>query len=263
MTLQEAQSILWPRANYAPSLMVAGALGKAKKDYGVHEGVVLDFGALRADPTTDEVQIFTPAGWVKFDQGNRRHLTQANAYSRVGPGWSYGNNSVHNHARIWFEQVYGRKPTERESFDLQYNGNWFNELKAKAAAGVTEERPPDTTPVPVPVPRPTPPTPTPAPTPQPIPPKPSPPPILPIPSPPVKPILPPVSTTASLTPANTRVEELRTIAQQVGVPDSIAHFLSDHAWRLTKPLFVDLLKTYRLMRKTAGDSREIPTEDKD
>lgn len=251
-TLEEVKSTLWPRATYSASLMVAGAVGKAKKAFGTYNsGKTLDYGAVTEFPL-DGVVIFTPAGWVRYDPSSSRHRTLANSFSRVGAGWSFGNNSVHNHARKWFEDVYGREPNEMENFDLQYDGAWFNLLKSKAEAGVKEERPgekpidkptdkpkedkpkeePKTDPKPDP-------TPTPTPTPTPI----------------------PVVPSNILSPLSIRVEELRT---SLGLlPDSSIRsflfiFFNSTTWPIIKPWAIEMLRAYRLWRKSLGDTRELP-----
>lgn len=251
-TLEQVKSTLWPRATYNPSLMVAGAVGKARKAFGFYEGEkTLDYGALTTSHKKEEgALIYTPVGWTVYNPKSSRHRTLANSFSRVGAGWSFGNNSIHNQARTWFEQVYGREPNEMENFDLQYDGAWFNLLKAKAEAGVKEERPvekPGENPTDKPKEdkpkedKPTKPDPTPTPTPNPI----------------------PVVPFNTLSPLSIRVEELRT---SLGLlPDSsIRSFLfilfNSTTWPIIKPFAVEMLRTYRLWRKSLGDTREIPKE---
>lgn len=249
-TLEEVKSTLWPRAKYNPSLMVAGAVGKAKKAFGTYEvDKTLDFGALTIWNKDEGVLIYTPSGWTVYNPKSSRHRTLANSFSRVGAGWSFGNNSVHNQARKWFEEVYGREPNEMENFDLQYDGAWFNLLKAKAEAGIKEERPTD--------------KPADKPIDKPIDPKPDPTPI-PTPTPTPIPVIPPSTTSPNtLSPLSVRVEELRT---SLGLlPDSsIRSFLSilfnPITWPIIKPWAVEMLRTYRLWRKSLGDTRELPKE---
>lgn len=241
-TLEEVKSTLWPRAKYNPSLMVAGAVGKAKKAFGTYgeEGKTLDYGAVTVFP--QGVVIYTPAGWVRYDPSSSRHRTLANSFSRVEAGWSFGNNSIHNQARKWFEQVYGREPNEMENFDLQYDGAWYNLLRAKAEAGVKEERPVDK---PTDKPKEDKPKEEPK-----TDPKPDPTPI-------------PVVPSNTLSTLSIRVEELRTSLGSL--PDSsIRSFLSilfnSTTWPIIKPWAVEVLRTYRLWRKSLGDTREIPKE---
>ncbi len=124
--LAQVQATLWPRASYAPTLMVKGAQGRALAAYGTGpDGTVLDIGALRE--TGGQAEILTPSGWMLYSE--REHRGAANAYARVGPGWSWGNNSIHSSGRGWFANVYGMIPTPMQAFDLQYDGTSWETLK--------------------------------------------------------------------------------------------------------------------------------------
>jgi hypothetical protein len=147
--LAQVQAALWPRANYAPTLMVKGAQSKALAAYGTGpDGTVLDIGALRE--TGGQAEILTPSGWMLYSE--REHRGAANAYNRVGAGWSFGNNSIHSSGRGYFFTVYGVAPTPLQAFDLQYDGAEFKRLQALANAGGTLPPPPSPPVVPPPPP---------------------------------------------------------------------------------------------------------------
>lgn len=164
LPLAQVQATLWPRASYAPDLMVAGAQSKAAAAYGrAPDGSALDVGALRE--LAGEAQVLTPGGWAPYVA--REHHGAASAFNRVGPGWSFGNNSIHSSGRSYFFQVHGVAPTQLQAFDLQYNGAEFRRYQALANAAVALPPPPPPPvlpppPPPVTVPPPPPPPVTPA-----------------------------------------------------------------------------------------------------
>lgn len=139
--LSQVKLTLWTRATYNPSLMVASAVSKAHaawssfgrvSDGRNDDGNILDIGALRE--VNGQAEILIPSGWAIYI--DREHRGAANAYSRVGPGWSFGNNSIHNSGRGWFFTLCGRKPDPLEAFDMQYSGVIFETLKRGANEGV-------------------------------------------------------------------------------------------------------------------------------
>lgn len=139
--LSQVKPTLWPKATYNPSLMVAGAVQKAHaawssfgraSDGRNDDGNILDIGALKE--VAGETQILIPSGWTLYI--DREHRGTANYYSRVGPGWSFGNNSIHNSGRGWFFALCGRKPDPLEACDMQYSGVLFETLKRGANEGV-------------------------------------------------------------------------------------------------------------------------------
>jgi hypothetical protein len=108
-------------------------------------------------------------------------------------------------------------------------------------------------------------------------------PTMPVPAPTPIPQLPPVDQApgmlAPLSPARVRVEELRVILLRItrkawndsppggswlesvaGTTDNLLR--SDAIWSLAKPVAVELLRFYRLMRAAKSDTRVIPTEDR-
>ncbi len=132
--LAQVQATLWPPASYAPTLMVSGAPNKALVAYGRGaDGRILDIGALRE--VNGQAEVLTPGGWVLYV--DREHRGAANAYNRVGAGWSFGNNSIHSSGRGYFFTVFGVNPTPLQAFDLQYDGAEFRRLQALANASVT------------------------------------------------------------------------------------------------------------------------------
>lgn len=224
-TLEQVKSTLWPKAPYTPWL-VKGAVARANEAYGPG----LDVGAIKSH-SNKTVLVLTPAGWAQYNE--KEHLFIANVFNRVGMGWSFGSNSIHNQARAWFEIVHGRKPDEMENVDIQFNRTLFESLKQQA---IGKERPTDPIKPPVNPPSDTKPTPTPTPTPI------------------------PVIRSNTLSPLSIRVEELRSIL--LSIPNiNQSHPLTNQAsWPIIKPIAVEILRTYRLLRRSLGDTRELPKE---
>lgn len=278
---------LWPVGNYQ-GWFVAGAYQRATLAYGTDPktGKAYDVGALRDTPNGAEVR--TPPAWVPYDP--KEHHFIASVYNRVGPGWSFSSNSMHNAGRGWFRIIYGKRPDPMQSVDVQFNKRLYDALRRIAVEGSTEIPPVfDTMPgeVEMPKPRPTP-EPKPQPSPEPVPkpaPKPTPePPVVPpvtpkptpkpVPVPTPKPIPSPTPgpsptppSSSILSPASQRVEELRAIFLNLPITIKLplSHFLiflEPNYWTITKPIAVELLKFYRLLRKYVGDTREIPKEDR-
>jgi hypothetical protein len=230
---------LWPRAPYA-SWFVAGASQRASEAYGRDPGGrILDVGALRDAP--GGVEVLTPNGWAKYIE--REHQSIANVYNRVGAGWSFGSNSIHNAARGWFETIHRRQPDAMENIDIQFNRSLFESLRTQAL-GQPEPPPP---------------------------PPPPPPPLDPRkPDPPVTQPPPPGGLQA-LSTAEQRAEELRIwlsggsalLPGGPKVEQAVSGLLGDSAWKsFTKLPAVELIRVWRLLRKTLGDSREIPKQDR-
>lgn len=227
---------LWPRAPYSPWL-VARARDRAAEAHGTDPGGrVLDVGALRAAPGGVEVR--TPNEWVPYNE--REHQFIANVFNRVGPGWSFGSNSIHNSARAWFETVHGRQPDALENVDIQFNRTLFESLRAQALgpSGTGSETPGTGTPG---TGTQNPPT-----------------------SPPQA-----AGGLQALSPAEQRAEELRTWLSggQTWLPDrveqAVSGLLGDAAWKsFTKLPAVELIRVWRLWRKSLGDTRQIPKEDR-
>lgn len=229
--LEIVKSGLWPRATYAP-WFVAGARNRAIQAYGKDPttGRPLDVGALRESSRPPGVEVLTPSGWQPWSE---EHRFIANVFSRVGAGWSFGSNSIHNHARGWFAQVHGRMPDPMENVDIQFSKALFESLREQAEVGG------DGTPAPTPIPAP-------APTPKPVP--------VPVPSPAPAPVPVPAPSPGAglspLSPASQRVQELLSLLP----PSSLS---SPHLL----PFLTESLRFYRLLRHHLGDTRPIPPQD--
>lgn len=140
-TYSEVAASLWPKGNY-PGWFVRGAASKARLAYGTDPvtGAILDVGAIRPRSASDPTcEVLMPGGWTVYVFGEHAH--SANTYNRVGAGWSFGSDSIHNSGRGWFTTIYGRAPNEMENVDVQFNKGLFDALRRIAIGGSTEAPP--------------------------------------------------------------------------------------------------------------------------
>lgn len=140
-TYSEVVASLWPKGNY-PGWFVRGAMSKARLAYGTDPatGAILDVGAIRPRSASDPTcEVLMPGGWTTFVPNEHAH--SANTYNRVGAGWSFGSDSIHNSGRGWFATIYGRAPNEMENVDVQFNKALFESLRRIAIGGSTEAPP--------------------------------------------------------------------------------------------------------------------------
>lgn len=66
-----------------------------------------------------------------------------------------------------------------------------------------------------------------------------------------------------LSPLSVRVEELRSIILKSPFAETqfnISGFFHDPLWQLVRPIAIELLRTYRLLRKSLGDTRLLPLD---
>lgn len=100
----------------------------------------LDLGALRVNNGIWEIfqgRVPTSSNplsheWVPFEPGNLNHWYAANAFNRVGRGWSFGPaHGMHDEARGYFQDVHGRNPTDMEKLDIEHDRALWQDLLRK------------------------------------------------------------------------------------------------------------------------------------
>lgn len=118
----------WPKADY-PTWLGPGQLATVEAECG--KG--LDRGAIREGVNGTEI-LWAEGSWIPFKPGSRGHITAANMFARLGPGWSQGGHpdTMHNIGRGYFRTVNGRDPEPMESVDVIYNERLFKDLKRAA-----------------------------------------------------------------------------------------------------------------------------------
>lgn len=214
------RSLLWPRAPFTPKFANGVTPGLRKSQFGSHPEV----GILDSGAliVKDGMwKMFLSGSWINFEKANIGHLALANLFSRFGPGCSEGGFLFNGHGDTQVPPAWQLK-FGREPTAMEVADACHNPVLAVQIGLGTGQGGTQ------PINSPTPPS--------------------------------VISISHSLSPLSIRVEELRT--SLISIPNlPFIHLLTNNtSWAIIKPWTVEVLRTYRLHRKSLGDTREIPKE---